>query len=114
MIANVSINFFQPLDIAYAITPYFNKLPSLLKKHNFFSILLSGLVSKSDYFHARKFVLKTLRTLGFGSSRLVAAIHHEAQALVNIFDKCEGVPQPLPGAISICNANVLWQLIVSK
>lgn len=63
--------------------------------------------------NARRFLLRHLRDLGMGKSRLDGAILHEAQQLVEDFRREEGKAAPLPDSLNIAVLNIIWQLVAS-
>ncbi|XP_071548209.1 cytochrome P450 2L1-like [Panulirus ornatus] len=59
----------------------------------------------------RRFVLRHLRDLGMGKSRLEAAIQHEAVYLVEELRKHTNQPTLLPTFLNIAVLNVIWKLV---
>nr|Q27712.1 RecName: Full=Cytochrome P450 2L1; AltName: Full=CYPIIL1 [Panulirus argus]AAB03106.1 cytochrome P450 [Panulirus argus] len=59
----------------------------------------------------RRFILRQLRDLGMGKSRLEAAIQHEAACLVQELKKHTDQPMPLPKSINLAVLNVIWKLV---
>ncbi|KAB7503270.1 hypothetical protein Anas_05969 [Armadillidium nasatum] len=62
----------------------------------------------------RKFMIRHLKDLGMGKSKLVPSIQHEATEFVKIMKKQVGTPAPIPKALTPAIFNVLWQMVASK
>ncbi|KAB7507563.1 hypothetical protein Anas_03198 [Armadillidium nasatum] len=62
----------------------------------------------------RRFMLRHLRDLGMGKSKLVSAIHFEALELVQAFKEQDGKAVPITRAVAPAVINVLWQMVASK
>lgn len=76
----------------------------------------TGVVSSNGmrWNHNRRFILRQLRDLGMGKSKLVGAVHEQAIMLVEELKKQAGRPAPLPHAMSIAIFNIIWQMIASE
>ncbi|RXG64389.1 cytochrome P450 2L1 [Armadillidium vulgare] len=62
----------------------------------------------------RRFMLRHLRDLGMGKSKLVSAIHFEALELVQAFKAQAGKAVPITKAVTPAVINVVWQMVASK
>jgi len=74
-----------------------------------------GLVSSngSQWQHERRFVLRCLRNLGMGKSRLEEAVHAEARELVAAIRRLRG-PTIFPDAFKAASLNIIWQMVAGK
>ncbi|XP_066981641.1 cytochrome P450 2L1-like [Macrobrachium rosenbergii] len=64
--------------------------------------------------NARRFLLRNLRDLGMGKSRLDEAIIHEARSLVEDLKRYTGKPTRFPESLNFAVLNVIWQMIASR
>ncbi|XP_064084062.1 cytochrome P450 2L1-like [Macrobrachium nipponense] len=64
--------------------------------------------------NARRFLLRNLRDLGMGKSRLDEAIIHEARYLIEDFQHYAGKPSKFPESLNIAVLNVVWQMVASR
>ncbi|XP_064083998.1 cytochrome P450 2L1-like [Macrobrachium nipponense] len=64
--------------------------------------------------NARRFLLRNLRDLGMGKSRLDEAIIHEAQFLIEDLKRYAGKPSKFPDSLNFAVLNVIWQMIASR
>ncbi|XP_045135811.1 cytochrome P450 2L1-like [Portunus trituberculatus] len=62
----------------------------------------------------RRFLLRNLRDMGMGKSRLDDVILREAEELVKDFKKYTHGPTFFPGSISVATLNIIWQLVASR
>lgn len=62
----------------------------------------------------RRFALRQLRDLGMGKSKLVAAVHTQAEMLIEEFRKQAGRADKVPHATKVAVVNIVWQMIGSK
>ena len=62
----------------------------------------------------RRFALRQLRDLGMGKSKLVGAVHTQAEMLIEEFKKHSGKPTKIPHAINVAVVNMIWQMVASK
>lgn len=76
----------------------------------------TGVISSNGvrWNHNRRFALRQLRDLGMGKSRLVGAVHTQANMLVKELKKQAGRPAPLPHAMNIAIINIIWQMIAGE
>ncbi|XP_064083963.1 cytochrome P450 2L1-like isoform X2 [Macrobrachium nipponense] len=63
---------------------------------------------------ARRFLLRNLRDLGMGKSRLDDAIVHEARYLIEDFQHYAGNPSKFPESLNIGVLNVVWQMVAGR
>lgn len=64
--------------------------------------------------NTRRFLLRNLRDLGMGKSKLETIIMSEVEELVDNFKDLTKEPLELPLCIHIAVLNILWQLVASK
>jgi len=64
--------------------------------------------------HDRRFVLRNLRNLGMGKSFLEAAIHTEAEALVEDLRSYNGKAIKIPFSFRTVALNIIWQMVAGK
>ncbi|XP_042238242.1 cytochrome P450 2L1-like [Homarus americanus] len=62
----------------------------------------------------RRFVLRQLRDLGMGKSRMVAAVQWQGTQLVQQLKNQAGRPAPLPHALEVTIVNVIWQMVAGE
>ncbi|XP_018012683.1 cytochrome P450 2L1 [Hyalella azteca] len=68
----------------------------------------------TQWTHERRFVLRSLRNLGMGKSRLEEAIMLEAKELVDDIRKYEGRPTTFPNSFITCSLNIVWQMVAGR
>lgn len=84
---------------------------------NFFSEgEMRGIVFKNgvQWQTLRRFMLRHLRDMGMGKSRLDDVILREAEELVKDFKKYTHGPTFFPNSINIVTLNIIWQLVASR
>lgn len=76
----------------------------------------SGVVSSNDltWHNNRRFTLRQLRDLGMGKSKLVGAVHTQAEMLIEEFKKQAGKAEKVPHAVNVAVVNIIWQMVASK
>ncbi|XP_042218258.1 cytochrome P450 2L1-like [Homarus americanus] len=76
----------------------------------------SGVIASggSLWHNNRRFVLRQLRDLGMGKSRMVAAVQWQGTQLVQQLKNQAGRPAPLPHALEVAIVNVIWQMVAGK
>ncbi|KAL7631616.1 UNVERIFIED_CONTAM: hypothetical protein RMT77_018077 [Armadillidium vulgare] len=67
----------------------------------------------SHWHHNRRFLLRHLRDLGMGKSKIEGIILREVENLVEEFKKLTKEPSMFPFSANICILNIIWQLVAS-
>ncbi|KAB7497403.1 Cytochrome P450 2L1 [Armadillidium nasatum] len=67
----------------------------------------------SHWHHNRRFLLRHLRDLGMGKSKIEGIIMREVEDLVEDFKGLTKEPSKLPFSINVAVLNVIWQLVSS-
>ncbi|KAL7638034.1 UNVERIFIED_CONTAM: hypothetical protein RMT77_011659 [Armadillidium vulgare] len=67
----------------------------------------------SHWLHNRRFLLRHLRDLGMGKSKMEGIIMKEVEGLIEIFKTLTKEPSKLPLSINIAVLNILWELVAS-
>ncbi|KAL7632981.1 UNVERIFIED_CONTAM: hypothetical protein RMT77_016691 [Armadillidium vulgare] len=67
----------------------------------------------SHWVHNRRFLLRHLRDLGMGKSKIEGLIMREVEDLVEDFKGLTKEPSKLPFSINIAVLNIIWQLVSS-
>ncbi|XP_066981647.1 cytochrome P450 2L1-like [Macrobrachium rosenbergii] len=94
----------------------FSDRPNLEGFHFMTEGMEAGVIMSNGrrWVNARRFLLRNLRDLGMGKSRLDEAIIHEARCLVEDFQRYAGKPSKFPESINIAVLNVVWQMVASR
>ncbi|KAB7495605.1 hypothetical protein Anas_04909 [Armadillidium nasatum] len=74
---------------------------------------LNGIVfsNGTHWVHNRRFLLRHLRDLGMGKSKIEGLILREVEDLVEEFKGLTKEPSALPISINIAALNIIWQLV---
>ena len=62
----------------------------------------------------RRFVIRQLRDLGMGKSKLVEAVQEQALKLRECLAKDAGTPGEIPHQLHVTIINVIWQMVASE
>ncbi|XP_064122206.1 cytochrome P450 2L1-like [Macrobrachium nipponense] len=62
----------------------------------------------------RRFILRQLRDLGMGKSRLVDAVQEQAEILVEALKEQEGQARPIAEALNFVIMNIIWKMTANK
>ncbi|KAB7495604.1 hypothetical protein Anas_04912, partial [Armadillidium nasatum] len=68
----------------------------------------------SHWHHNRRFLLRHLRDLGMGKSKIEGIIMREVEDLVEEFKGLTKEPSKLPFSLNFAVLNIIWQLVASR
>lgn len=109
----VFLHDYKMLRDAFASTDFVDRPNWQLFTMN--EVPVKGLVGSNGlvWHNNRRFALRQLRDLGMGKSKLVAAVHTQAEMLIEEFRKQAGRADKVPHATKVAVVNIVWQMIGS-